>query len=482
MPAHWEKEALDALFSDDAAELTRVLTANPEHNGVKVEKRLCGSQGLYTTRTFSLCYYGRQQLKPPLYWKQGLDYEEAFMDDGDSLLDIAVHLNKSPALLQALHEAGAVAGRASSAEQRPEQPPGAPGTAVGERWCKTGQCVFREQQCPQQHAAFMYTANLAAKAAPTEGASPPPPPAHPDKKTEAAIEAAAETTATDAATPEATAIDAVTAEGAAAKAAATDEAAATAAGKAAVKTAAETAESETEAAALAVTATAEADEVEVELLTPDARCCWLRGALPPAEQVCLFEFLRARDRTDWDRLPPCMNPSPKTLQLAHAPDDDGGAAAAPTLVFERGDATTAASEAVGRVAEVLRRREWRPLAGRDLVPADEPVSFSLAAIRYPSPDGRFPPHVDHCNDGSLVFLFSLGCAANFRVRSPAMVRFREVEMQSGDALVFDPSSEAAITHEVGAIGHEESCPLGLGGRFAELQRHRYGVQCRVRFG
>ena len=35
--------------------------------------------------------------------------------------------------------------------------------------------------------------------------------------------------------------------------------------------------------------------------------------------------------------------------------------------------------------------------------------------------------------------------------------------------------------EVAGVGGEETCPAGLGDRFAELRRCRYGVQCRVRF-
>jgi len=218
-----------------------------------------------------------------------------------------------------------------------------------------------------------------------------------------------------------------------------------------------------------------ADAVEVEAITPDADCYWLRKVLSPAEQACFFEFIREHDRTDWDNMPPCMNPTPKTLQFARP--DDGGPPTAPTLAFD-GWMTTVASEAVGRVGEILLRRRLLPLSG---LPATAPTSISLAAIRYPSPDGRFPRHVDHCNDGSFVFLFSLGCRARFRVSARDAENVREFELQSGDALVFDPSSAAGIAHEVCGIGEAETCPAGLGERFAELRRFRYGVQCRVRF-
>ena len=213
----------------------------------------------------------------------------------------------------------------------------------------------------------------------------------------------------------------------------------------------------------------------VETMTSGA-CYWLRGALSPAEQMRLFEFIKEHDRTDWENLPQCMNPTPKTLQLAQP-----GGGTGPTLEYgchwDGSQVTTVASEVVGRARDILHRQSLS-IAGR-LVP--EPTAVSLAAIRYPSPDGRFPPHVDHCNDGSWVFLFSLGCFARFRLKAPAMDGFQELELQSGDALVFDPSSGAGIVHEVAGVGGEETCPAGLGDRFAELRRCRYGVQCRVRF-
>lgn len=57
----------------------------------------------------------------------------------------------------------------------------------------------------------------------------------------------------------------------------------------------------------------------------------------------------------------------------------------------------------------------------------------------------------------------------------------ELQLRSGDVLVFEPSSRAAIAHEVAGVGEEDSCPVALGEAFDELRRFRYGVQCRVRF-
>ena len=46
---------------------------------------------------------------------------------------------------------------------------------------------------------------------------------------------------------------------------------------------------------------------------------------------------------------------------------------------------------------------------------------------------------------------------------------------SGDALVFDPSSDAAVLHSVISID-DETAPET---HFAALRNLRYGVQCRV---
>ena len=218
------------------------------------------------------------------------------------------------------------------------------------------------------------------------------------------------------------------------------------------------------------------DAVEVDTVLPGAECYWLHGALSLSEQASLFEFLKAHDRTDWDNLPVCMNPAPKTLQLAHGI----GGEVVSSLAFDC-RTMTVASEAVCRVVGILCRCSL--FSDR---PYYKAASFSLAAIRYPSPNGTFPKHVDHCNDGSLVFLFSLGCHARFRVEVPPTTEqrsssSRELELQSGDALVFDPSTRAAIAHAVAGVGGEESCPAALGERFDELRRFRYGIQCRVRF-
>ena len=214
------------------------------------------------------------------------------------------------------------------------------------------------------------------------------------------------------------------------------------------------------------------DDVQIdhETVLPNLPCHWFRNILPLSAQASLFDFLKQHDRTDWENLPKCMNPSPKTLQLGVT-----GGVAAPVLTFNFRETMTTAYTAphsfVLCVADHLRRLSLLPSTS-------SPTSFSLAVIRYQSPNGKFPRHVDHCNDRSLVFLFSLGNSCLFRV---AHSQEREIVMRSGDVMVFDPSTEAGVEHEVKGVV-EGSCPLELAEMFEEeCGRFRYGIQCRVHF-
>jgi len=200
----------------------------------------------------------------------------------------------------------------------------------------------------------------------------------------------------------------------------------------------------------------------------------LTGALTLEEQVRLFDCINERDATTWEKLSPCMNPSPKTLQLVQ----QRGTQPAPTLSFRPND-QTAVVEMVAKAIGILR---WRQAI----------KSMTVAAIRYcasgsnPCVGSCFPPHIDHCNDGSWVILFSLGRTATFHIQTPGMAQRHTFEMKSGDALVFDPSSEAAVVHGViGVACREEEASAGrdeleaLGERFDILRSSRFGVQCRV---
>ena len=199
----------------------------------------------------------------------------------------------------------------------------------------------------------------------------------------------------------------------------------------------------------------------------------LQGALTLEEQVRLFGFIRERDATDWEKLSPCMNPTPKTLELVQQP----GAQSAPTLSYGPGDGA-AVAEMVAKALGILR---WRQAI----------KSMTVAAIRYcargshPGVGSCFPPHVDHCNDGSWVVLFSLGRTATFHIQTPGMTQRHTFDMSSGDILVFDPSSEAAVVHGVAGVAscEEDASARGgddpLGTRFDVLRSSRLGVQCRV---
>ena len=199
----------------------------------------------------------------------------------------------------------------------------------------------------------------------------------------------------------------------------------------------------------------------------------LKGVLSHEEQLQLFSFIHERDTTDWERLSPCMNPSPKTLQLVQ----HHGAETVSLLSFGPDDDAAV----VEMVQKAIQTLEWQKAI----------KSLTVAAIRYcasgsnPCIGSCFPPHVDHCNDRSWVFLFSLGCTAAFHIKSPDMAQRHTFEMKSGDALVFDPSSEAAVLHGVDGVARraEEASSTGneLKGKFETLRCSRFGVQCRVSF-
>jgi len=168
------------------------------------------------------------------------------------------------------------------------------------------------------------------------------------------------------------------------------------------------------------------------------------------------------------------NSSPTTLELVQ----QRGTQPAPTISYGPND-QTAVVEMVAKAIGILR---WRQVI----------KSLTVAAIRYcasesnPCVGSCFPPHIDHCNDGSWVILFSLGRTVTFHIQTPDMARRHNFKMESGDVLVFDPSSEAAVVHGVIGVvcGEEESSARGdelekLGERFDVLRSSRFGVQCRV---
>ena len=257
------------------------------------------------------------------------------------------------------------------------------------------------------------------------------------------------------------------------------------------------------------------------LSTHQTQCCiLLRKALTPREQQHLFDFILERDVTDWEGMTRCMNPTPKTLNLSLTVgkgrvSDDINCSSARTITImdqstdddirsNRIDVTDNDDRLAKAMVANLVKTSISAAAATSSSLADGITdkhytsnnikSISLSVIRY-SPQGisstighELPPHVDHCNDGSLVVLFSLGRTAHFFVQSSSKSTRKEFDMHSGDVLVFDPSSNAGILHGVTGIARDSTNinennenigdgPMSLG----YWDDSRLGVQCRVSF-
>jgi hypothetical protein len=206
-----------------------------------------------------------------------------------------------------------------------------------------------------------------------------------------------------------------------------------------------------------------------ELIVIDDACFLIRNALQMEEQAEVFGYIQSRDRTVHGRR--AMVPAPKTLTLS-----DGKGLEGPNLYYEYGEESVI-NRMVSKATAVLEDNALHVIDDFDV---RQYKKLSMAAIQYESPDGRFPPHVDHCND-SFVYLLSIGCAANFIVKGPTMTAVNNFKLCSGDVLVFNASSQAAILHGVVSIDAEGSCPDLLSRRFPILRNHRFGVQCRMHF-
>lgn len=203
-------------------------------------------------------------------------------------------------------------------------------------------------------------------------------------------------------------------------------------------------------------------------------CYLVRDALDLREQIELSAYIAARDKTPSDdESRPVMVPAPRTLILG----DDG---LTPTVSYRPED-TSIVTAVVKKTIEFLNSHG----AGLgEMSIANDIASYarmSMGTIRYRTPDGRFPPHVDHC-EKSAVFLISLGRSANFMVRGKDDAEATRFQMHSGDALLFNASSEAKILHGVEGIdiGASDSGEE-LSRRHSVFRLHRFGVQCRLHF-
>ena len=201
-----------------------------------------------------------------------------------------------------------------------------------------------------------------------------------------------------------------------------------------------------------------------------SECFLIRDALTVKEQLALSSYIHERDRTP-ENESRAMVPAPRTLVL-------GDDVADPTVRYRRGNSSVL-NKMVDQGVALLKRKGLRFSGITDDIARY--TSLSMATIRYEAPGGRFPPHVDHCKD-SAVFLASLGRSANFMVRGKGETEVRRFQLHSGDALVFDASTEAGLLHGVESIDVAASdAGEALGEAFPVFQTHRYGVQCRLYF-
>merc|ERR1712113_1249984 len=109
--------------------------------------------------------------------------------------------------------------------------------------------------------------------------------------------------------------------------------------------------------------------------------------------------------------------------------------------------------------------------------------MALDALIYKSSNGSLANHCDELN-ASIVFLYSIGCTANFYIHSPQMKgdKYRDGKLfkfKSGDMLFFDASKAAQIIHGIDSIDDGSSCPQQLKQKYKHLAQSRIGVQIRA---
>ena len=217
----------------------------------------------------------------------------------------------------------------------------------------------------------------------------------------------------------------------------------------------------------------------VEVLLEDRPCYLIRNCLELSEQIAIFQDVRSRSNRTDNSSKPCVNPTPKTLIF------DGNQS---TLKFS---SSAAADNVFNRLivhnAKLALQREATKSQRLEILTNLQAAisTMSVGVIRYDVPDGKFPQHIDHCNDSSWVYLLSLGCSANFVAKGPLCdsktKKGMVFQFNSGDVLVFDPSSDAAIVHGVESINNDgdECFPPDAVGCPEEFRQYRFGVQCRV---
>ena len=208
---------------------------------------------------------------------------------------------------------------------------------------------------------------------------------------------------------------------------------------------------------------------EVEEVLDDRPCYLIRNCLDASEQTSIYQDILHRSIHTDNRSKPCMHPTPKTIIFNENQS---------TLKFSGGD--NIYNELIVQAANLVLKREviLQKKHQRFATACNsDTTTMSVGVIRYQVPNGCFPEHIDHCNDDSWVYLLSLGCSANFVVKCSPQSEKQQFRFRSGDVLVFDPSSDAAVVHGVASINGDEppllDCP-------EVFQKFRFGVQCRVK--
>lgn len=237
---------------------------------------------------------------------------------------------------------------------------------------------------------------------------------------------------------------------------------------------------------------------KVEVLLENECCLWIHNALSTEEQILVFQDILERSKeVDNTQKTPCMNPSPKTLLFngstptlrfdKHQSDDninngvDNSVTTSLSSVFNHLILRRAFSLALSKIKHESNKNLASANTASRIEYGYQYDRYSVAVIRYDAPNGSFPEHIDHCNNSNAhVVLLSLGCTARFTVRGPSNTTKRTLKLKSGDILVFDPSTQAAIKHGVTAID-VSTCPVELVSTFGEdiMGNKRYGVQCRT---
>ena len=231
----------------------------------------------------------------------------------------------------------------------------------------------------------------------------------------------------------------------------------------------------------------------VEVLIKDSPCYLIRNCLNLSEQISIYNDIISRSNDIDNTNNKCMNPTPKTLIF----NDNQS-----TLKFIKGDKDDnvynqliihhananlqeyAYQNNNSELTETLTKMITSYASSSSSETSNtSPSSMSVAVIRYKPPNDNFPLHIDHTNDNSYVYLLSLGCSANFIVKGPTNNEKKEFKFQSGDVLVFDPSSNAGILHGVSSINVNDFSKVDDGEECCipeDFQRFRFGVQCRVK--